>query len=133
MRLRTKLLLLSAVWVLWWIFVYLLISFLPSYLAHPLGYCAGSKVAVRDCQGYNSWSGIISDFGEITLVAGLVTISYHVWRHVNCVEPKCPKIGKYKTADGLHRYCGPHHPDHPHLDTREEIHARHRKMTGQIK
>ena len=107
--------------------VFALTLILPSWFWHPLGYCVGSKVAVRDCYGYNSWSGSFSDIGEVTLIGGMVTVVYQTWRHVNCADPKCRRIGKYKTADGLHRYCGPHHPDKPHLHTTAEIHARHRR------
>ena len=127
---RKKSLLWFGVLFLLGLIVWLLVALvLPSWLWHPLGGCTGTKVQVRDCLGYNSWSGIFSDVAEYCIVTSLLTALYHTWRHLNCAEPSCPKIGKYKTADGLHRYCGPHHPDKPHPQTTTEIHARHHTMT----
>ena len=95
---------------------------LPDWLWHPLGYCTGSKIAVRDCKGYGIWSGIGSDVGEITLVAGLIGM----WHHVNCHAPGCPWFGRHKTADGT-PLCRRHHPDlMGKKRTLVEIHRDHR-------
>lgn len=73
--------------------------------------------------GLNFWSGIASDLGEITLIGGMVA----VYRKHNCGAPRCWRIGKHPTADGLHHLCAKHHPDLPdrgHL-TLAQIHAAH--------
>ena len=72
--------------------------------------------------GYQFWSGIGSDIGEITLLA--LAISW--WRHINCASPHCWRLGKHPTADGLHKLCRKHHPDLPdHPLSLPEIHERH--------
>jgi hypothetical protein len=73
------------------------------WLLHPLGVCVGP--AVDACRGYNFWSGIGSDFSEITLLAGV----YMIWRKHNCHEVKCLRIGKH-TVDGT-PYCNKHHKE----------------------
>lgn len=50
------------------------------YLFHPL---TGN--------GYQFWSGIGSDFSEVTILAGLAGLYY---KH-NCHVKKCPRIGKH--------------------------------------
>lgn len=97
----------------------------PVWLWHPLGYCAtaGSTKAVVGCKGYNFWSGIFSDVGEITLLGGAIA----AYRKFNCGAPGCLRIGKHPTADGLHHLCKKHHPDIPDSGhTLAEIHESHR-------
>lgn len=72
--------------------------------------------------GYQFWSGIGSDIGQITLVGGLIAM----YRKHNCGAPRCLRIGKHPTADGLHHLCRRHHPDLPdHRLSLAEIHQRH--------
>jgi hypothetical protein len=116
---------LIAVALLLAVLVGLVLFVLPDWLWHPLGYCSGTRVQVRDCKGYNSWSGSFSDLGEITLIGGLIA----VYRKYNCGAPKCWRIGKHPTADGLHSLCARHHPDLPadgHSLSLDEIWKRHR-------
>lgn len=95
---------------------------LPSWLWHPLGLCAGTPVQVRDCKGYNSWSGSFSDISEITLVLG----AFSWWVHTRCDSLGCLRSGKHATADGQHKLCRHCHPDMPNRRlSRLEIHARH--------
>jgi hypothetical protein len=107
------------------VLVALVLFVLPDWLWHPLGYCSGTRIQIRDCKGYNSWSGSFSDLGEITLIGGLIA----VYRKYNCGAAKCWRIGKHPTADGLHNLCARHHPDLP-ADGRplslDEIWKRHR-------
>lgn len=63
------------------------------WIFHPLGGL-----------GYQFWSGIGSDFGEILILSGL----YMFWKRHNCHQDKCLRIG-------LHPYkhlilCKKHHP-----------------------
>jgi hypothetical protein len=54
---------------------------------------------------YLFWSGIGSDLGELTLIAGLVA----VYRQHNCEVCRCWRLGRHKTA-AEHRVCRRHHP-----------------------
>lgn len=72
--------------------------------------------------GYQFWSGIGSDIGEVSLIGALMM----VYRHHNCAAPRCLRIGKHLTADGLHKLCRRCHPDLPkHRLSLAEIHERH--------
>lgn len=82
------------------------------YIAHPLGYCAGTPVQIRDCRGYNLWSGIVSDIGEITLVGGVLTLVVGFWSHHNCHQKGCPWLSWHPDENG-HPVCKKHHSD-PH-------------------
>lgn len=69
---------------------------------------------------YNAWSGILSDIGEITILAGVIGL----FRQHNCHQHGCWRLGKHTTRDG-HKLCKIHvsmskddltlhevHPDH---------------------
>lgn len=72
--------------------------------------------------GYQFWSGIASDLGEVTLIAGALALL----KHLNCDSPRCWRYGPHRTADGQHKLCRHHHPDLPsHKLSLAEIHARH--------
>ena len=76
-------------------------------------------------EGYQFWSGIASDLGEVTLIGGALALI----KHANCDAPRCLRYGPHRTADGQHKLCRHHHPDLPnHRLSLEEIHARHRKI-----
>lgn len=91
-----------------------------SYLLHPLGYCVGSHAQVRDCLGYNFWSGIGSDVGELAIVGGLLTIVLGFWHHHNCHVKGCYRLHWHPDPVTGHPVCKKHHPDpHGYLDTKE--------------
>lgn len=72
--------------------------------------------------GYQFWSGVGSDVGELTLLGGVLALV----KHLNCDSPRCPRYGPHRTADGHHRLCRKHHPDVPdHKLSLDEIHERH--------
>lgn len=79
-------------------------------------------------RGYQFWSGIA---GSFVLGGGMWAAALtHYRRHV-CQAPRCLRLGRHRTADGLHYLCGRHHPDLP--DRRlslAEIHVRHRLASG---
>jgi hypothetical protein len=60
--------------------------------------------------GYQFWSGIGSDFGEVTLVVGIIAW----WHHINCIEKGCWRKGHADPAHG-HPVCRRHkrHYEHP--------------------
>lgn len=58
--------------------------------------------------GYQFWSGIGSDFGELTLLTALVVFLYHR----NCHEHGCWRLSWHPDADG-HPACKRHHVEHP--------------------
>lgn len=77
------------------------------FLLHPLGVCQhGSTYAA--CRGYNFWSGIGSDVGEVTLIIGL---GVFLVRH-NCHQHRCWRMSWHEGPDG-HPVCKRHHPEHP--------------------
>jgi len=57
--------------------------------------------------GYNFWSGIGSDFGEVTLIVALITWYVHNQCHVD----KCHKIGRHPFK--YYKLCKKHHPGVP--------------------
>src|SRR5258708_4813838 len=110
-------------------------------ILHPLGYCTGSPSAISACRGYNAWSGILSDVGEITVIGLVITAMLTAWHHINCHETGCPWPGRHVFIDPdtgeHHRTCGKHHAKakpgahwwtHPH--TLKHIHAQYHKAAG---
>jgi hypothetical protein len=63
--------------------------------------------------GYQFWSGIGSDVGEVTLV-GLVMVW---WRHHNCHVYRCWRLSWHPHPDHKHPVYRHHHPDY------KKIHA----------
>lgn len=77
---------------------------------------------VEHGNGYQFWSGMGANFGEVTVIGAAVALV----RHWNCDAPWCPWRGKHPTADGLHHLCRKHHPDLPNRRlSLAEIHHRH--------
>lgn len=102
-----------------------LLLFAPWFF-HPLGACTGTPHQQELCRGYNSWSGIFGSF--LTSLPGWLA-AFGIWYlHHACDNPKCPRIGRHPTADGLHKLCRVCHPDLPnHRLSLAEIHLRHRE------
>lgn len=91
------------------------ISSLPPWFAHPLGTQAceatyKTAVEVRDCKGYNVWSGVASDLSELTIVFGMVTFVLGWWYKHNCHVPGCPRLQWHSHPDHGHPVCKKHHP-----------------------
>ena len=65
--------------------------------------------------GYQFWSGIGSDIGELTLL-GIVAV---VWRNHNCHVHRCWRLSWHPHPVHGHPVCRRHHPDHKqiHADT----------------
>lgn len=57
--------------------------------------------------GYQFWSGIGSDFSEVTLIIGAVAWYIHNQCHVE----SCHKLGKHPFRQ--YKLCRKHHPDIP--------------------
>jgi hypothetical protein len=55
--------------------------------------------------GYQFWSGIGSDFGEVTILVACISF----YRHVNCGVTGCKRLGHRVEGSG-HRACKRHHP-----------------------
>lgn len=90
-----------------------------TFLLHPIGLCVGPPHAIELCRGYNFWSGIGSDIGEVAIIGGLIQIV----RHLNCHQHRCWRIGRF--THGHLKLCARHHPkvpDNGHI-TREHIDA----------
>ena len=68
---------------------------------------------------YGFWSGFA---GDLTVLGALVVGA----RHMTCGAPRCWRIGRYPTADRMHRLCVHHHPElKGKKRTLEEIHDAH--------
>lgn len=107
--------------------VFVLVWVLPDFIYHPIGYCSGPAIQVRDCRGYGFWSGIAGSFLTSLLTgSGMWTAAFMFWWHTRCDTPGCLRHGRYKTADGHHRQCRVCHPDLPDTKpTKAQIHALH--------
>ena len=112
-----------------------LLSIAPSWLYHPLGYCTGNTISVRDCKGYNSWSGSFSDISEVSLLLGIITgfLTAHrfLHSHFECHSGVCHRLGFHRVEGTPFRTCW---HDHPVLGRHEKhgvplvhIHAEHCK------
>lgn len=60
---------------------------------------------------YGFWSGFGSDLGEYVILGAVFNGLYLHWRHINCHDPKCMRIGRYQAAGGQYKLCRHHHPD----------------------
>ena len=58
--------------------------------------------------GYQSWSGIISDIGEITLVISAIALIVGAYRHLECHQDRCHRLGRF--THGHLKLCARHHP-----------------------
>lgn len=57
--------------------------------------------------GYQFWSGIGSDIGEVTIVAGL----WMIWRKHECHVEGCHRPSWHVHPDHGHPVCKKHHPE----------------------
>lgn len=73
---------------------------IPHWFWHPM-----------NGQGYQFWSGIGSDLGELTIVAGLVSIGLMTWRRFNCHADGCWRLVWHVHDGHGHPVCRRHHPD----------------------
>jgi hypothetical protein len=87
----------------------LFIANLPSWYWHPLGSYAAQIATGR---GYQFWSGVGSDLGELTLVTGLLVVIAGLWHHHCCEVQGCYRLQWKKTAAG-DVVCKTHHPEDP--------------------
>jgi hypothetical protein len=74
------------------------------WLVHPLGSCTGNASLVSRCKGYNFWSGIGSDLGEVTLLTAVLATYWHHTCHVT----RCWRLGRF--VHGHLKLCAHHHP-----------------------
>ena len=58
--------------------------------------------------GYNFWSGIGSDFGEVTILIAVLAW----WKHHNCQVKGCWRIHVRTPTEAGHFVCKRHHPAH---------------------
>lgn len=92
---------------------------LAFWLFHPLGVCAHGGATYDQCLGYNFWSGIGSDIGEITVIGLVLSILITTYRKFNChyggtkiLPPDgCHRIGRFD--HGHFTLCKNHHPNVP--------------------
>ena len=94
----------------------LFFAWLPSWFWHPLGYCTGSAVAVRDCKGYNFHSGIGANFGELPTFAAVVTLTITMWHQRNCHHPGCLRLCWHTHPVSGHPVCKKHYSEEAHPD-----------------
>ena len=76
-------------------------TFIPwSHLGYPL-----------EGLGYSFWSGIGSDFGELTLIASVLGSFLVAYKHIECHQEGCHRLGRF--PHGHLKLCHVHHPHVP--------------------
>ncbi len=70
------------------------------YFWHPL----------RNGNGYNTWSGWLSDLGLVTIFSGLVFFIVAWWRKHNCHVYRCWRLQWHTHPGHGHPVCRTHHP-----------------------
>ena len=64
--------------------------------------------------GYEFWSGIGSDIGELSILVGMITtaVATHrfVHKHFQCHADGCKKLGFHHVEGTHYHVCWPHHP-----------------------
>jgi hypothetical protein len=65
---------------------------------------------------YNFWSGIGSDFGELTLVSAFVVSGYTLYRAHECQSKDCHRLWDhpYEKDGVVHKLCKRCHPEVDH-------------------
>lgn len=65
---------------------------------------------------YAFWSGAGSDLAYLG-------VFWALWRHTNCHQPRCWRVGRLPVQGTAYRVCRHHHPNPPGKDTiRERYH-----------
>jgi len=70
--------------------------------------------------GYQWWSGIGSDFGELTLIGTVIGSAIVAYRHIECHHEGCRRLGRF--PHGHYKLC---HIHHPHVPSDGKIHKGH--------
>jgi len=85
-------------------------------ISHPLGLCVGTPTQILLCKGYNLWSGIVSDVGEVTLITALIATLVTLYKRHNCAVPRCPNLShkKYEIKEIKEYTCKKHHTKYWH-------------------
>ena len=66
--------------------------------------------------GYQFWSGIGSDLGELTIVAAIATPAIMFYRRNNCHVKRCWRLQWHRHPETGHPVCHHHHPHDAALD-----------------
>lgn len=97
------------------------------YAVHPLGLCPVNFHERLACRGYNLWSGIGSDIGEITLITAILVTAWRVYKlwkkHTECHIATCKNHG-HVVHGTPYRACHEHDPRITH-QIGEDITADH--------
>jgi hypothetical protein len=87
--------------------------FIPDgYLLHPYGLCLGTPHQQMLCKGYNSYSGALSDIGELGILTSVIAGITIFWKKHNCHTHRCLRLSWHYDADN-HPVCKPHSDEHP--------------------
>jgi hypothetical protein len=94
---------------------------MDGFLLHPLGLCVGTPHQQMLCKGYNTYSGVLGDLSQITLLITIVGLLLTAWklfrRHFECHADGCSRLGVHPVEGTHFRTCWIHHPvlsQHPH-------------------
>ncbi len=77
-------------------------------ILHPLGYCTGTPSAVSACRGYNAHSGVLANFGELSIFVAIIGSLLAYLRKHNCHVPGCPWIEWHPHPLHGHPVCRKH-------------------------
>lgn len=78
----------------------LALLWVPAWFWHPL-----------EGRGYQAWSGIVSDLGEITIVGVAFSMAAMVYHRFNCHADRCWRLAWHVHDGSGHPVCRHHHPD----------------------
>jgi hypothetical protein len=102
-------------WKLWLLVVAVAAALTAYYYAtwqHWLAYATGSYNTQGTAHNYNAFSGSISDIGEITIVASVLTSFVLIWRSHTCHRYWWCWRHPHFALDGTpYKMCSKHHPD----------------------
>ena len=70
-------------------------QWIGNWFWHPIAPCSVPAAQFAKCKGYNFWSGIGADVGEITLIVSLISGIIWFRTHYQCHEETCSKIGMH--------------------------------------
>lgn len=98
-------------------------------------YCNVPEKLLPACRYYNFHSGFGSYFPWVFFsMGGIFAFVAIQFRHTNCHQKGCWRIGKFALAGGEYKVCGKHHPGfegkHPSL---EHIWASHLHYKGKAR
>jgi hypothetical protein len=98
-----------------------------TWAQHQFGFASGDGNGAH----YLFWSGAGSDLAYLGAGGGAITSAVVLYRHHNCHEPRCARIGRVRVDDHGTLSCFRHHPDGtPRRGHVARAHRAHQERSG---